>query len=147
MFLLAAFSDGLDGYLARSRGQITRLGTILDPLADKFLLNTAVVGMVLLHRNYPQAGFPVPVWFAVLMVSRDLLIVSGALAIRIVRSAIEIRPSVFGKAAAVAEMAAVIWLLLKIPRPEIIFWPAAVLIAISGIGYLFAGLRQLWHRA
>ncbi len=133
----------MDGYLARSRGQITRLGTVLDPLADKFLLNTAVVGMALLNRNYPGSGFPVPDWFAVLMLSRDLLILSGALAVRLVRGRVEIRPSAFGKAAAVAEMAAVIWLLLKIPRPEFIFWPSAALIAVSGVGYLFAGLRQL----
>jgi len=142
VFVLGAISDGLDGYLARSRGMTTKLGTVLDPLADKFFLNSAVVGMALLTRA-GHTDFPVPTWFAVLMVGRDLLILSGGAVVRLLRGKVEVRPTLAGKFTAVAEMAVVIWLLLRIPRPEFIIWTTSVGIAVSGAGYLASGWRQL----
>ncbi len=139
IFALAAISDGLDGYLARSRDQRTKLGAYLDPLADKLFLNSAIILLAILRNPL----FPIPAWFAVLVVSRDLLIVGGALLIRLFKGKIEVRPNWLGKAAAVGQMAAVIWVLIKLPEPRIIIYATAFFIAASGIAYLRDGIRQL----
>jgi CDP-diacylglycerol--glycerol-3-phosphate 3-phosphatidyltransferase len=68
VFLLASLSDGVDGYLARQRRQVTTLGTLLSPLADKLLVTTAYVGLV---RFAPAL---VPAWIAVLIVGREFLV-------------------------------------------------------------------------
>jgi CDP-diacylglycerol--glycerol-3-phosphate 3-phosphatidyltransferase len=66
LYLVAAAGDGLDGYLARSRGDVTVLGKFLDPLADKLMVTAVLVFMVALGR--------VPAWIVVLLIARDLAI-------------------------------------------------------------------------
>ena len=66
LYLLAAAGDFLDGYLARSRGQVSTLGKFLDPLADKLIVNAVLVFMVALGR--------VPAWVVVVMIARDLAV-------------------------------------------------------------------------
>src|SRR5215471_761376 len=66
LYLVAAFGDFLDGYLARSRGEVSMLGKFLDPLADKLLVTAVLVFMVALSR--------VPAWVVVVLVARDLAI-------------------------------------------------------------------------
>jgi CDP-diacylglycerol--glycerol-3-phosphate 3-phosphatidyltransferase len=66
LYLVAAAGDGLDGYLARSRGDVTVLGKFLDPLADKLMVTAVLVFMVALGR--------VPAWLVVLLIARDLAI-------------------------------------------------------------------------
>jgi len=139
VFTLAAISDGLDGYLARTRNQRTRLGAFLDPLADKFFLNSAIVALSLGITPF----FRVPAWFAILVISRDLLIVGGALVIRLFKGGVEIVPNWWGKSAAVLQMASVIWILLKIPFPDLIIFATAAITLISGITYIRAGIKQL----
>ena len=68
LFILAAMTDGLDGYLARRRGQITTLGMLLDPLADKLLVTTA---FILLVAYNPRV---MPPWIAVLVIGREFLV-------------------------------------------------------------------------
>jgi CDP-diacylglycerol--glycerol-3-phosphate 3-phosphatidyltransferase len=68
IFILASITDGVDGYLARRRGQITTLGMLLDPLADKLLVATA---FILLVAYNPQI---VPPWIAVLVIGREFLV-------------------------------------------------------------------------
>jgi CDP-diacylglycerol--glycerol-3-phosphate 3-phosphatidyltransferase len=74
LFILASITDGLDGYLARRRGQITTLGMLLDPLADKLMVTTA---LILLVAYTPEVMKP---WIAVLVIGREFL-VSGLRAI------------------------------------------------------------------
>jgi CDP-diacylglycerol---glycerol-3-phosphate 3-phosphatidyltransferase len=74
IFILASISDGIDGYLARRRGQITTLGTLLDPLADKLLVTAAFVALVQFNPAV------VPAWIAVIVIGREFL-VSGLRAI------------------------------------------------------------------
>src|SRR5438045_512389 len=64
LYLIAAAGDFLDGYLARSRGQVSMIGKFLDPLADKLIVNAVLVFMVALGR--------VPAWVVVVMIGRDL---------------------------------------------------------------------------
>ncbi|HYL91955.1 MAG TPA: CDP-diacylglycerol--glycerol-3-phosphate 3-phosphatidyltransferase, partial [Alphaproteobacteria bacterium] len=68
LFILASITDGLDGYLARRRGQITTMGTLLDPLADKLMIAAAYITLV---RTMPSI---VSVWVAVIIVGREFLV-------------------------------------------------------------------------
>jgi len=68
LFVLASITDGLDGYLARRRGQITTMGMLLDPLADKIMVTGAIIALVAYN---PQV---VKVWIAVVIVAREFLI-------------------------------------------------------------------------
>jgi cardiolipin synthase len=139
VFTLASISDGLDGYIARTRKLRTRLGTILDPLADKLFLDSAV--SILAVGIKPL--FPIPAWFAVLIISRDLLIVGGALIIRFMKGRVEVDPSWWGKGAAVLQMASVLWILFRIPGPETVLYATALITVISTITYIRSGIRQL----
>ena len=139
IFSLAAISDGLDGYIARSRKMKTKLGAVLDPLADKLMLNSAIIVFAFGIKGFYQ----IPIWFAVLVISRDVLIVGGALIIRWFKGDLKIEPCWWGKTAAVLQMVVVAWVLIKLPRPEIILSAAVFFLVASGISYLRGGIRQL----
>jgi CDP-diacylglycerol--glycerol-3-phosphate 3-phosphatidyltransferase len=68
LFVLASITDGLDGYLARKRGQITTMGMLLDPLADKIMVTAALIALVAYNPDV------VKVWIAVLIIGREFLI-------------------------------------------------------------------------
>jgi CDP-diacylglycerol--glycerol-3-phosphate 3-phosphatidyltransferase len=68
LFIAASITDGLDGYLARKRGQITTMGMLLDPLADKLMVTTAYIILVAYNPRI------VPVWIAVLVIGREFLV-------------------------------------------------------------------------
>ncbi len=68
IFILASITDGLDGYLARKRGQITTMGMLLDPLADKLLITAAFIGLVQFNPRI------VPAWIAVVIIGREFLV-------------------------------------------------------------------------
>jgi CDP-diacylglycerol---glycerol-3-phosphate 3-phosphatidyltransferase len=68
LFVLAAITDGIDGYLARKRGQITTIGILLDPLADKLLIAAAFVTLVQFNPSL------VPAWMAVVIIGREFLV-------------------------------------------------------------------------
>src|SRR3954466_10259936 len=79
VFLLAAVSDGLDGYVARRYNQRSTLGVILDPIADKGLLLSGIITLSI--SNWSESGphyGRFPAWFPVLVISRDVVIVVGA---------------------------------------------------------------------
>jgi CDP-diacylglycerol---glycerol-3-phosphate 3-phosphatidyltransferase len=68
VFILASFTDGLDGYLARRRGQITTMGMLLDPLADKLMITAAFITLVQFNPRI------VPAWVAVIVIGREFLV-------------------------------------------------------------------------
>jgi CDP-diacylglycerol--glycerol-3-phosphate 3-phosphatidyltransferase len=68
LFVLASITDGLDGYLARKRGQITTMGMLLDPLADKIMVTAALIALVAYNPDV------VKVWIAVVIIGREFLI-------------------------------------------------------------------------
>jgi len=70
LYTAAVLSDGLDGYLARSRGQVTAFGRIADPLADKIL----ICGVLVLTCNLPQTGRFVPAWVVLVVLAREFLV-------------------------------------------------------------------------
>lgn len=145
VFTLAVISDGLDGYLARSRNQQTRLGSLLDPLADKLLLDTSLVILALGVRNL----YRVPAWFVLIVVVRDLILFGLALRCypRWARGEVRIRPNIWGKTSAVTVMILVIWILLHPSGPPpvvtgIALYLATILTVVAGALYLAEILRS-----
>jgi CDP-diacylglycerol--glycerol-3-phosphate 3-phosphatidyltransferase len=141
-FAIAALSDGIDGYIARHYNQRSELGRILDPLADKLLLLSGII--LLSMANEPRLPH-IPKWLTILVLSRDVLSILGAMIIQHVCGKVTVKPVFVGKIATVLQMACVIWALFKWPSPFLNYLVvgAGVCTAASGIIYLIDGLRQL----
>ncbi|HUI05623.1 MAG TPA: CDP-diacylglycerol--glycerol-3-phosphate 3-phosphatidyltransferase [Verrucomicrobiae bacterium] len=142
IFALAAVSDAVDGYIARRYHQKSELGTFLDPLADKALLVSA---LILLSRDNGDAFEQLPLWFPVLVISRDAILLAGTVLIHIVAGHARSQPRIVGKCATFFQMITLGWVLLKIEHPPF-NWPmitAGVFTFISGVWYIFDGVKQL----
>jgi CDP-diacylglycerol--glycerol-3-phosphate 3-phosphatidyltransferase len=140
-FAAAALSDAIDGFIARHFNQWSELGTILDPLADKLLL---VSSIVLLSFRTPHL-LPLPIWLTVTVLSRDVILLAGFALIHFIAGGMSVKPHFTSKIATVLQMAAVLWTLFKLDA-EIHYWIcvlAAALAGISGLIYVFAGMRLL----
>jgi len=136
-FCLAVITDAMDGFVARMRHQITELGKALDPLADKLLLLSAI-----LILSLPGHLVKLPLWFAITVLSRDIIIVLGALMLHWFNGSVKIAPTFLGKATTVAQMATILWIMTALPRPEIIWQIAGFLTVTSGLHYLYFGSKQ-----
>jgi len=104
VFVVAGFSDGLDGLLARKLHQQTVLGQYLDPIADKLLLSTMFMVLSILHK--------IPWKFTVVVFSRDISILFASAVLYAIAGLRDFRPSIFGKANTFAQVAAVFFVLL-----------------------------------
>ncbi len=137
-FVVAAGSDAIDGWIARRFNQRSALGVVLDPIADKGLLVTAIITLSL----YP---WPVslPLWFPVLVISRDIVILVGCGLLKFFTGDVEVRPSMLGKAATALQMGAVAWVLLQIPHQQWVVNAAGFFTLLSGIGYIWRGMTTL----
>ena len=145
VFLVAGLSDAVDGYLARSRNEITSLGKILDPLADKALL---LSGLILLTRPSITTLEPhIPVWFTLLVISRDVVLILGSVLIHALAGHVVVRPRIVGKVATFFQMMTIVWVLIGGKAGLFALWVGAAgfFTLISGILYLLDGLRQLEH--
>lgn len=136
-FILASATDGLDGWVARRFNQKSRLGVILDPIADKGLLLAAILTLSLGNWVYT-----LPVWFAVLVVAREAIVVIGFGLMKYFSHPIEVEPSLMGKAATALQMVCIAWIMLQVPYSGYVVWAAAVLTAWSGAEYVLQGMRQ-----
>jgi len=149
LFMLAAVSDGLDGYIARRYNQRTRLGLILDPIADKGLLLAGIITLTFSNWHYEF-----PLWFPILVISRDMVVVLGSLVLHFVNGKVQVRPSLVGKTATALQMFSIAAAMLQVHNPDFTDdptfpWMDRLVIAtgiftfISGIGYVLDGIRQL----
>ena len=138
VFVTAAVSDGLDGWIARRFNQRSALGVVLDPIADKGLLLAAIITLSL----YP---WPVslPLWFPVLVIARDVVILVGCGLLKFFTGDVEVRPSMLGKIATTLQMAAVAWVLLQIPEQQWVVWAAGLFTLLSGLGYMWRGMHAM----
>jgi cardiolipin synthase (CMP-forming) len=137
-FVMAAASDGLDGWIARRFNQRSALGVVLDPIADKGLLLTAIITLSL----YPwKVGLPL--WFPILVIARDIVILGGCGLLKFFTGEVEVRPSMLGKIATALQMAAVAWVLLQLPNELWIVGAAGFFTLLSGIGYAWRGTHSL----
>jgi CDP-diacylglycerol---glycerol-3-phosphate 3-phosphatidyltransferase len=134
VFALAALTDGLDGYFARSRGAITTFGKLMDPLADKLLITAALVSLVSLDR--------LAAWVAMVIIAREFA-VTGLRAVAAERGVV-IEASWLGKVKTALQIAAILALIAWDPSPlgvDLLVYLAAAMTVISGADYFF-GLRK-----
>lgn len=136
LFLIAGISDGIDGYLAKHFSWQTRLGSILDPLADKLLLVTTYLALARLEV--------VPIWLAVAVVARDVVVVAGAFAFHSLIGRYEMAPSLISKLNTVAQIGlavAAVASLSVLPLPP---WLLHGLILLVFATTLLSGADYVW---
>ncbi|MBI4164120.1 MAG: CDP-diacylglycerol--glycerol-3-phosphate 3-phosphatidyltransferase [Acidobacteria bacterium] len=143
LFLAAAVSDALDGYLARRHGQITPLGILLDPIADKLLTSAAFISLVELGR--------VPAWMVAIIIGREFS-VSGLRAIASSKG-FAIAASGLGKAKMVFQVCAIMALMLERRFPvletqgEFLMWVVVVFALASALQYFWGFWQRVDLRA
>ena len=146
IFLVAAVSDGLDGYVARRYKQRSALGAILDPIADKGLLLSAIITLSISNWSDidPEYG-RFPAWFPVLVITRDAVILVGSGVLHLLNGKVRVKPSWTGKVATVLQMGAIAWVMLQLHFLSLLYVviAAGVFTFISGIIYVMDGVRQL----
>jgi CDP-diacylglycerol--glycerol-3-phosphate 3-phosphatidyltransferase len=140
-FIVAAVSDGVDGFVARAYNQKSKLGAVLDPLADKLLVNVAFVFLAV-NR---ELATPIPAWFPVVILSRDAIIVIGAYLLNEYFGPVRVRPKVSGKLTTTFQMALIIAVLLEWHRRFIwgLLIATIVVSVLSFVDYLRAGFKQV----
>ena len=126
IFVLASATDFFDGYIARTFDQVTVLGSILDPLADKMLTLAGFLGLMMLGAASPWAIF--------LIITRELFITG--LRVSAVSQGLDISASWMGKVKTVVQMVAIGFLLMQWPGGETLLWIAVLLTLYSGYEYV-----------
>lgn len=141
VFIFAAATDGVDGFIARHFNQRSQLGSILDPIADKGLVLVAITVLTLCDW---VDGFPL--WFPLIVIGREALLLLGFIALTRAIGHVPIRPSWMGKAATACQVIAILWIVLRFTEVSSIYCVvlAAVLTVASGMGYLLDGIH--WVR-
>jgi len=146
IFVAAGVTDVLDGIIARRYGQKTNVGTVLDPLADKLLMVTTIVILSL-----PQMGFPnvLPLWLMILLISRDVLMMTVALVIVLVVGWRFFKPSIYGRASTVLQVMTVVavlycnWQGEAVPELRVLYYITGGMTAFSGLHYLVTGRNRV----
>ncbi len=137
IFVIASFTDYLDGYLARRDGLVTNFGKFMDPLADKLLVCSALICLVELKQ--------IPSWMVIVIVSREFII-SGFRLIA-VEQGVVIAAGYWGKLKTVSQMVSIILLILNIPQLELItnliLWIAVILTIVSLLDYIIKNKNVL----
>ncbi len=146
VFLVAAITDGLDGFIARFWDLQTKLGTFLDPMADKLLVTTAYLSLA-----FAQA---VPLWLSIAVISRDVIIVAGSITVYHLTGSIDIKPLLTSKVTTFFQFLTIVFALLigaggasassfftSAFKPLAFF--TGMMTIISGSVYIFAGFRLL----
>jgi CDP-diacylglycerol---glycerol-3-phosphate 3-phosphatidyltransferase len=136
VFALAAFTDGLDGYIARSRDAVTTFGKLMDPIADKLLIAAALIALVSLDR--------LAAWIAMVIIAREFAVTG--LRLVAVEQGVVIQASWLGKVKTMLQVAAIICLIAVDPAPlgvDLLVYAAVAATVISGVDYFFGFKRML----
>jgi cardiolipin synthase len=139
--LLAGLTDSLDGTIARVANQRTRLGAYLDPLADKLLLTSAFVTLSVLHL--------VPLWIAIIVVSRDTMLIAGTLLARLTELRVDLSPTLLGKGTTLFQLVYIILVVVLVSRQmdlrllQPLLYLMVSLTVLSGFHYLYRGYTRL----
>jgi cardiolipin synthase (CMP-forming) len=144
LFMLAGITDTVDGVIARLTDSKSELGATMDPLADKLLLVSSFVMLTWLGV--------LPAWLLILVLTRDVVILSGYLVIYFVSTPMEVDPTAVGKLNTFNEMFTIGFALLTVARPElpmatvntVTWYLTATTTTISGVHYVYSGL--LWYQ-
>src|SRR5204863_7601633 len=134
---LAAITDGLDGYIARSRRAVTTFGKVMDPIADKLLITAALIALVSLDR--------VAAWVAMVIIAREFAV--SSLRVAAAQQGAIIPASLLGKAKTVTQVAAVM-ALIAASDPHAVWVQAPVYVTVvaavgSGVGRSLHGTREI----
>jgi CDP-diacylglycerol--glycerol-3-phosphate 3-phosphatidyltransferase len=143
IFLFAVISDFVDGYIARTRHQKTRAGTILDPLADKILLISAFICLYKIGVLFEVVRFPI--WLVVAVISRDIILILGAMILQIIHGNFDVEPTNWGRAAIFFQILSVMGMLLQLDYAFSIYvwWITLFFTIISLIDYTRKGIKIL----
>jgi len=126
IFVIASITDFFDGFIARNFDASSKLGEILDPLADKMLTLGAFLGLLYLHRA--------SAWAIYLILVREFFIT--ALRIAMVQEGLSVKASFAGKVKTVSQMGAIGFLLMNWPCANCLLWIAVILTLYSGYDYV-----------
>jgi len=140
IFILGVISDGLDGFIARKAKLQSKAGLILDPLGDKLLLMSSFIFLSPINR----LELEFPLWVTFIVISRDVIIIIGAIVIYMVKQNIDVHPTKWGKLTTTFQMLSVISVLLQWNLSSFIWWPAVIFTVISGIDYVRKGFKILY---
>ncbi len=140
VLLLAGLTDALDGAIARIKNQHTRLGAVLDPLADKLLLTSGFITLSMIHV--------IPLWVTILVVSRDLILMLGTAVAHFTDSRVDITPTFLGKGTTFLQLSYIVMVIflssrqidLTVMLPLLLGMVSFTL--LSGLHYLYRGARH-----
>ena len=141
VFIFAGVSDGLDGLIARLLNQRSELGALLDPIADKLLLTAAYISLGILKT--------IPGWLAVVVISRDVLIVIGIAVLKFANIPFAIRPTRISKWTTAFQLLTIGVTLLDMPFAgaaavkQALYWTTITMTILSGLHYTYLGLTIL----
>jgi cardiolipin synthase len=139
LFFIAGFSDGVDGFLAKRYDWHTRIGALLDPIADKLLVGGTFITLVL-------AGL-VPVWLAVMIILRDVVIVGGATAYNFFIRPVEGEPTRISKLNTALQLLFLVFVLSRAGFG----WPDQIAITVIGasvvVTVVISGIDYVWSWA
>ena len=141
VFAAAVVSDGVDGFMARVRHEKTRLGAILDPVADKLLIVSAFVCLIFV-KGLP-AEFRPPPYVPILVISRDAILLIGSALIYVIRGDIEVRPTTLGKATTFLQMMTVVSVLVQWRHAPMLWNVMSGFTVLSGVDYVLRGAKLL----
>lgn len=141
VFVTAAATDGIDGWIARHFNQKSELGAFLDPIADKALVLSAL--LILTFFDWGVVGWRIPLWFAALVVLRDSVILAGIRVMWSARKNVVIRPHWTGKVCTFFLFVVLGWVMLRVTELSPVY-PcafASVFILLSMVEYIRQGMR------
>lgn len=140
IFILGVISDAIDGYIARKSKQVSQAGVVLDPLGDKLLLMSAFIFL----GEMSGLTIKFPLWVTIIVISRDTIILLGALVIYIVKQQIGAHPTKWGKMTTVFQMLSVIAVLIQLKLASYFWWTAVFFTVVSGFDYIKRGFKVLY---
>ena len=132
VFIILALTDALDGYIARRRKEITKLGKLIDPLADKLLISAALIFLI---------GRGVPAWMAFVIIAREFIVTGLRLSAS--SKGITIAASKWGKIKTISQIVAIVAVIIKFPFNWYFMLIAVILTLISGVDYFVKAGRFL----
>jgi CDP-diacylglycerol--glycerol-3-phosphate 3-phosphatidyltransferase/cardiolipin synthase len=141
VFITAAASDGIDGWVARRFNQISKFGAFIDPIADKALLLTGVITLTIV--DWGKDGWGLPLWFAAIVILRDCIILGGIKILYCNHREVKIVPHWTGKVCTITQMVAIGWVMLKV-----VDYPPVYPCIVAGIFTIWSSItyiRQGWE--
>ncbi|HFD12605.1 MAG TPA: CDP-alcohol phosphatidyltransferase family protein [Crenotrichaceae bacterium] len=147
LFFIAGLSDGLDGFLAKRYGWVSRLGSILDPIADKFLLVSSFFALGWMGE--------IPIWLVIVVIVRDVVIVAGAYAYHRIIGEYELKPSYLSKLNTLSQISLVLLVVFSLSVVTVgleliqyAFYFVMITTLLSGFDYIYRwGMRAWRHRS